>query len=232
MMKIAIVSDIHANIYALKAVYNDIREQQVNQIYSLGDLVGYFPFIEETIDFIKEKNIISILGNYDKAVIHPNEKEGLLYLMKNIPEDRKNIYLWTRKNTPESVKNFLTGLPLKINLTFQNFNMLLVHGSPSGISNYIYPDTSMFYLESMLKDNNVDVIACGHTHKSMVVSTQEGYVVNPGSVGVPDENNPNASYMIIEINSHPKFYIRTVEYDTQLVLTLQKEQIYSDFASE
>ncbi len=231
-MKIAIVSDIHSNIYALKAVYNDIREHQINQIYCLGDLVGYFPFIEETIDFIIEKNIISILGNYDKAVIYPNEKEGLLYLKKNLPEDRKNIYLWTRKNTPDYVKNFLLGLPLKINLTFQNFKMLLVHGSPTGISNYIYPDTSVFYLESMLKDNNVDVIVCGHTHRAMVLSTQEGYVVNPGCIGVPDDNNPHASYMIVEVDSHPKFYIKTVDYDVQLVLTLQKEKIYSTFLSE
>ncbi|MCX7991751.1 MAG: metallophosphatase family protein [Proteobacteria bacterium] len=230
-MKIAILSDIHSNFFALKAVYEDLKEQGVAQIYSLGDLVGYFPFIEETIEFVVEKNIITILGNYDKAVIHPSEKEGLLYLMKNLPDDKKKLYLWTRENVSKEVVDFLSGLPLKINLTFQNFKMLLVHGSPSGISNYIYPDTSVFYLESLLRDNMVDIIACGHTHKSMVLTTQEGYVVNPGSVGVPDDNSPNASYMIIEIDKMPKFYIRNVGYDVDFVKKIQQEKIYKSFES-
>lgn len=230
-MKIAILSDIHANIFALKSVYDDLREQGVSQIYALGDIVGYFPFIEETIDFIIEKNIISVMGNYDKAVIHPNEKEGILYLMKNLPEDRKKIFLWTRKNVSENIRDFLSGLPQKITLTFSDFRMLLVHGSPAGISNYIYPDTSIFYLESLLRDNMVDIIACGHTHKSMILTTEEGYVINPGSVGVPDDNNPNASYMIVEIDKTPKFYIRNVNYDVDFVKKIQFEKIYKSFDS-
>ncbi len=230
-MKIAILSDIHSNFFALKSVYEDLREQGVSQVFSLGDLVGYFPFIEETIDFMIDKNIVSILGNYDKAVIHPDEKEGLLYLMKNIPEDKKYIYLWTRDNLSDDVKDFLSGLPQKMVLSFQNFTMLLVHGSPAGISSYIYPDTSSFYLESLLKDNNVDIIACGHTHKSMILTTKEGFVVNPGSVGVPDEGKSNASYMIVEINRPPKFYIREITYDVDFVKKVQQEKIYKSLES-
>ena len=151
--------------------------------------------------------------------------------MKNLPEDKKKLYIWTRKNVSQDIIDFLSGLPQKIYLTFNNFRMLLVHGSPTGISNYIYPDTSVFYLESLLRDNIVDVIACGHTHKSMVLTTQEGYVVNPGSVGVPDDNNPNASYMIVEIDKLPKFYIRNVNYDVDFVKKIQQEKIYKSFVS-
>lgn len=151
--------------------------------------------------------------------------------MKNLPDDKKKLYLWTRQNISREVIDFLSGLPLKINLTFNNFRMLFVHGSPSGISNYIYPDTSVFYLESLLRDNMVDIIACGHTHKSMVLTTQEGYVVNPGSVGVPDDSNPNASYMIMEIDKNPKFYIRNVNYDVEYVKKIQQEKIYKSLES-
>lgn len=67
-MKVAIISDIHANVVALKAVLKDIEEQQVDRIYCVGDLVGYAPFPNEVIDLIKEKNIPTVMGNYDDGI--------------------------------------------------------------------------------------------------------------------------------------------------------------------
>ena len=64
-MKVAIISDIHANVIALKAVLKDIEEQQVDSVYCVGDLVGYAPFPNEVIDLIKEKNIPTVMGNYE-----------------------------------------------------------------------------------------------------------------------------------------------------------------------
>jgi len=231
-MKIAIISDIHANFVALDAVYNYLKREGVCQIYALGDLVGYYPQIDEVIDFIIEKNIITIMGNYDKACLCKDEKEGILYLKKDLPEDRRRVFLWTRKRLSDKVRDFLSGLPQKIELHFDKRKMLLVHGSPTGIANYIYPNTSTFYLESLLSENMVDIIVCGHTHQSMILGTREGYVLNPGSVGVPDNSENTASCLIIELSKEPFFEIKKVPYDREFADLLAKKFIYSTFDSE
>ena len=67
-MKIAILSDIHSNIHALEAVWKDINYVQPDEIYCLGDLVGYGAYPNDTIDFVRKNNIPTVMGNYDDAV--------------------------------------------------------------------------------------------------------------------------------------------------------------------
>ncbi len=232
MMKIAIISDIHANFVALEAVYRQLRKDGVCQIYALGDLIGYYPQIDEVIDFIIDNNIITIMGNYDKACLCKTEKEGILYLRKDLPEDKIQVFLWTRKNLSERVKSFLAGLPQKIELQFEKKRLLLVHGSPTGIANYLYPDTSTFYIESLLRENMVDIIVCGHTHQPMIVETKEGFILNPGSVGVPNNSESTASYLIVEFDKAPFFTLKQVEYDRSYMDMLAKKVIYSSFGAE
>lgn len=231
-MKIAIISDIHANFIALEAVYKALKEEKVFQIYALGDLVGYYPQIEEVIDFIVEKNIITLMGNYDKACLCKDEKEGMLYLKKDLPDDKKEVFQWTRAQLTEDIKNFLSGLPQKIELHFEKMRVLLVHGSPTGIANYIYPNTSTFYMESLLSENMVDVIICGHTHQPMIVETKEGFILNPGSVGVPINSESTAKYLIIELDKTPAFTLKEVSYDRPYADLLAKKLIYSSFGEE
>lgn len=231
-MKIAILSDIHANLVALEQVYNDIKKENVAQIYALGDLVGYYPQINEVIDFIIEKNIVTVLGNYDKACLCKSEKEGLLYLKKDLPEDRKHVFFWTRKHLSSRVKEFLSTLPLKIELHFDRKKLLLVHGSPTGIANYIYPNTPTFYMENLLKENMADVIICGHTHQQMIVETKEGFLLNPGSVGVPDNSSSNANYLLIDFTQKMPFILKQVPYDRSFADMLANKSIYSSFKSE
>jgi putative phosphoesterase len=231
-MKIAIISDIHGNFTALKEVYADIKAQKAGQIYALGDLVGYYPQINEVVDFVIDKNIISIMGNYDKACLCDNPKEGLLYLKQNISEEKKKIFYWTQTNINENIKSFLSGLPQKIELIFENKKVLLVHGSPSGISNYLHPDSSKYYLESMLKDNMADILICGHTHIPMTIETKEGFVLNPGSVGASKDGNPAAAYLLLDIGKTPTYTIRRVPFDKNLADALAQKKIYSTFGSE
>lgn len=228
-MKIAIISDIHANFIALEAVYKALKKEGVCQIYALGDLVGYYPQIEEVIDFIIDKNIITIMGNYDKACLCSDEKEGILYLKKDLPEDRKKVFQWTRAHLSDRVKVFLSGLPQKIELHFEKRKFMLVHGSPKGIANYLYPNTSTFYLESLLNENMVDVIICGHTHQPMIVETKEGFILNPGSVGVPINTEETAKYLLVELDKSPAFTLKEIPYDRSYADLLAKRLIYSSF---
>lgn len=227
-MKIAIISDVHSNFVALKEVINDIKNQNVSQIYSLGDIVGVYPQFKEVVKTFMENNIISILGNYDKACICDTTEKGILYLRKELTEEQKNIFYWSHKNLDNLSKNFLLSLPLKIKLEFEKNKVLLVHGSPNSISKYIFPDTPQLYLENMLKENNCNVIICGHTHIPMIIKTKEGYFVNPGSVGMPKNDPSEASYLIANFASEePEFSIRKVKFDNNYIEYLFKEKVLS-----
>lgn len=227
-MKIAIISDIHANYFALQEVYKDILRQKVSQIYSLGDIVGVYPQFKDVTDFMIEHNIISVIGNYDKACICDNTETGILYLKKGISQEKKKIYFWSHEHLDNNSKKYLKSLPLKIQLEYEKHKILLVHGSPDSISKYIYPDTSHFYLENLLKSNMCNIIACGHTHIPMVVSTKEGYIVNPGSVGMPKDGSAEASYMIMDLASEePKFEIRRIPFDYEHLNHIFEEKVLS-----
>lgn len=229
-MKIAIISDIHSNFVALKEVINDIKKQDISQIYCLGDIVGVYPQFKEVVKTFIENNIISILGNYDKACICDTIERGILYLRKGITEEQKKIFYWSHQNLDNTSKNFLASLPLKIKLEFEKNKVILVHGSPNSISKYIFPDTPELYLENMLKENNCNVIICGHTHIPMIIKTKEGYFVNPGSVGMPKTDPSEASYLIADFASEePIFLIRKIKFDNNYIDYIFKEKVLSSF---
>lgn len=227
-MKIAILSDVHSNFVALKEVLNDIRKEKISQIYSLGDIVGVYPQFKEVVTTFIENNIVSILGNYDKACISENTETGILYLRQGLSEEQKKIYFWSYNNLDENSKIFLKSLPIKIKLEFEKHKVLLVHGSPNSMSKYIYPDTPSLYLDSMLRENNCNIIICGHTHIPMTIKTAEGYFVNPGSVGMPKNGSPEATYLIANFNSEePEFKIKKVSFDNNYIESLFKEKVLS-----
>ncbi|HZK84350.1 MAG TPA: metallophosphoesterase family protein [Desulfosporosinus sp.] len=103
-MKVAIISDIHANVIALKAVLKDIEEQQVDSIYCVGDLVGYAPFPNEVIDLIKEKNISTVMGNYDDGIGYQRFICGCDYKTAEAEALGHESIVWTKQHTSEESK--------------------------------------------------------------------------------------------------------------------------------
>jgi putative phosphoesterase len=96
------------------------------------------------------------------------------------------------------------------------------------MSKYVYPDTPSLYLDSMLRENNCNIIICGHTHIPMIIKTAEGYFVNPGSVGMPKNGSPEATYLIANFSSEePEFKIKKVFFDNNYIESLFKEKVLS-----
>ena len=140
-MKIALISDIHANIIALKEVLKDIKTKNVDRVYCLGDLVGYAPFPNEVIDLIKELDIPTVQGNYDKKIAEYVSVSGSDY--KNLKNLDKGVsaFLWSQENTTNENKNWLKELPEKIEFEVGDKKVLLVHGSPRRNNEYLYEDS-------------------------------------------------------------------------------------------
>lgn len=192
-MKIAVISDIHANIYALMTVLSDIDSEKVDTIVCLGDLVGYGPHPNEVISTIRRRNILCLKGNYDSSVVD-NE-------FSFIRENPINSFSmpWAVNELREENRIFLNNLPSTISLSIADKNILFVHGSPNKINEYLLQDGKNTY-ETMnsLKE---DILVCAHTHLPCAKEFGNKLLINCGSVGKPKIGRPNPTYCIIDISN-------------------------------
>jgi predicted phosphodiesterase len=198
-MKIALFSDIHANIDALKPVLNDIEQRKPDAVYCLGDLVGYAPYPNEVVEMIRSKGIPVIAGNYDQGVGLYSDDCGCAY---KTPEDEvRGVDSITYTNRIISSENraYLRSLPAHFRLEFyvngSPWNFLMVHGSPSKINEYLFEDRADKSMLRMMQKANTHVMAFGHTHKPYhkAMEDENGeirHAINIGSVGKPKDGDP------------------------------------------
>lgn len=213
-MKIAVISDIHSNIAALEAVWKDIEERKVDTVICGGDLVGYAPFPNEVIDFIKEKEISCVMGNYDDAIGNARLICGCDYKDAKAQELGERSIAWTRQHVSEENKEFLRNLPSEIHFKIGKYSIKFVHGSPRRLNEYLCEDISDEYLKELLAESRADVLICGHTHIPYHKKPDIGkHVINAGSVGKPKHGDPQAVYALVEIDKEVKVEFRKVPYD-------------------
>lgn len=215
MDRIAIISDIHGNLPALEAVLVDIAAQGIAHIYHLGDLVGYNPFPNETVSLMAESGIKGVLGNYDQAVLGGVPDPIGAYLNPQITPMGQEIYLWTVEQVNDLSRQFLGVLPEQYTITLGSWQVLLSHGSPRNIREYIRPTTAPDTLAEMLQGVEARIVLTGHTHIPMIRRVNEQWLVNPGSVGFPKDSDPRAAYAIMEMGKEFSITIRRVEYDVE-----------------
>src|SRR5688500_8972152 len=128
MERNTIFGDIHGNLPALEAVLADIEARGLSPDYCLGDLVGYGTFPNEVISKIREREIPTIMGNYDQGVGNSSDDCGCAYTSKEAEALGKRSIAWTNQNTTENNKLFLMNLPDHIPLRLGELRVLLVHG--------------------------------------------------------------------------------------------------------
>lgn len=231
-MKIALISDIHANIIALKEVLKNIKTKNVDRVYCLGDLVGYAPFPNEVIELIKELGIPTVQGNYDKKIAEYVSLSGSDY--KNLKTLDKGVsaFLWSQENTTKENRDWLKGLPEQIEFEVGDKKVLLVHGSPRRNNEYLYEDSEE--LEEIADIINADVMVCGHTHKPFHKVVKGIHMINAGSSGKPKHGRPNATYMILNILENDiDTELIEVDYDYEKAAkTIEESEIPSEFADK
>lgn len=196
-MKIAIISDIHSNIYALREVIDDIKNRDVDLTVCLGDLVGYATFPNEVIELIKEENILTIMGNYDDAVGNIKIVCGCDYKDPIEAENAATSLSWTIENTREENRKYLRDLPRSMNLTFGKYEITFVHGSPRKINEYLKESSKE--AKEVMESFKGDILVCAHTHKPYYKMYEDKMIVNAGSVGKPKDGTPFSNYVIMNI---------------------------------
>ena len=211
-MRIAVFSDIHGNILALNQVLEDIEKQGYDRVFCLGDLVGYGPHPNRVIETINESGIQTIMGNYDEGVGYERGDCGCAYVTDEEKQDgKKSIEGTTNKVTPKN-KETLRTLHHKIEITANGYKILLVHGSPRRINEYLYEDRPERSLTRMLESIDADILVCGHTHKPYHRIVNSIHIINDGSVGKPKDGDPRACYAVIELDETIRVEFRRVEY--------------------
>jgi putative phosphoesterase len=211
-MKIALFSDIHANLPALEAFFNDVGNRQPDAIYCLGDLVGYNIWPNEVINEIRKRNIPTIAGNYDFGIGRTSDDCGCAYKTDIEKSNGSESISFTNQIVKDEERNYLRTLPAHIKVEFQlnndKLNLLLVHGSPRRINEYLFEDRDGKSLLRIIEQSDADIMCFGHTHKPYhrVLNSTDGnknhfrHAINIGSIGKPKDGDSRGCYVILTIN--------------------------------
>ncbi len=205
-MKIALISDVHANLIALKAVLRDMEERGVDTILCAGDVVGYYPYPVETISLLRERHVTSIQGNHDRAVLNAWDN--------NLNPMARSAVTWTANHIGERSREYLRGLPRHISIELDGVRVAVYHGAPFDDDHYVFEDEAD---ESLLAMAKCDLLVLGHTHVPFIRRYPSGVIVNPGSVGQPRDGDPDSSYAIFDTARERAMYLR-VPYDISEVV--------------
>jgi predicted phosphodiesterase len=206
MKRLALISDIHANLPALRAVLADIDERaNIDAIYHLGDLTGYAPWPNEVVSLLRERAIPGISGNYDSTVATNYKHCGCRADTPHDEELSHTSFEWTLAHVTPETKKYLGSLPFRLDIRpfgghVSGPTITLVHGSQTLNTVYVTEDRSDAFLEKMAKDlgsHPEDVVCFGHTHRPWHRVVEGVQFVNMGSVGRPKDGDPRASYVLL-----------------------------------
>ena len=213
-MTIALFSDIHANLPALEAFFKDVEQKKPDFIYCLGDLVGYNIWPNEVINEIRKRGIPTIAGNYDFGIGRISDDCGCAYKTDDEKANGAVSISFTNEMVNDEERPYLRTLPAHLKVEFQlnsdKLNLLMVHGSPRRINEYLFEDREEKSMLRIMHDADADIMCFGHTHKPFhrilndIVDGQDHFrhAINIGSVGKPKDGNPQGGYVLLHINDH------------------------------
>lgn len=211
-MKIAIISDVHANLPALKTVLKHARSQGAKTIWNAGDFVGYGAYPDEVVRLLDKPDVLSIIGNYDRKSLKLksfSEKKKA----RMIPE-KLFAFQWAYDQLSSSSRKKLLALPGQRRFKERGWKVLITHGSPASETEHLDPSTSDERLRELAAMTKAKIIICGHSHQPFIRLVDETWFINPGSVGRSDDGDPRASYALLRLKKESlevTFY--RLEYD-------------------
>ena len=217
-MRVAVISDIHANLHALTAVIAEVDGERPDAIWCLGDLVGYGPRPNECCSTVRTRADLGLVGNHDLVVL------GQVDVTEFNPEARRAV-AWTQGVLNDDSRRYLAGLRPQATAD----GVELYHGSPrNAVWEYVL-DTEA--IQAAFSHSNAKVILIGHSHIPIVAhltghdvqaahapeSTEADLgdgrlLLNPGSVGQPRDGDPRAAWLLLDLDDG-RVWFRRVEYE-------------------
>ncbi len=220
-VKIAVLSDVHANLHALEKVFEDAERRGVEVFLNAGDSIGFGPYPNEVIEMLCEKNVLGVVGNYDLEVIEGKAKAK---------GEKKIAWEFAKKELAKSCESYLYSLPHELRFEVAGKKLFVTHGSPKSIEEHIYHDTPVEQLTALADAAKADVIIVGHSHDQFLRQAGKFCFVNPGSVGRPGDGNPQTAYAILSFNP---FNVKLIRLDYEVTVAadaLRKKALPESFA--
>jgi predicted phosphodiesterase len=227
-VKLALISEIHANLEALRATLDDIAAQSVDRVVCLGDIVGYNTSPQQCIALLRDAGVLCIAGNHDRAVCGQITTE-------TFSRTAAHAIAWTRERLGSDDLAFLAGLPLKAAIDAE---LVAVHGAlhPQTGCEIVRLDNdesrALTFQALIAHPSRARICAFGHTHEIAIYEFRDGqsalrreprvrlqdhayYLINPGAVGAPRTADRRATYMILDL-ARRTVTVRRVAYDASV----------------
>lgn len=205
-MRVLVVSDIHGNLEALRAVAE--AEPDVDRVICLGDLVDYGPHPDATVAWVRARAFATVRGNHDHAAAFGED-------CGSTPPFRRLSVETRRRTAPlldAAALAFLRGLPTRLGVVVDGQRWELLHGAPRDPLFQYLPGARVAEWREAAAEIDAALILAGHTHLPAVVDLGGKRLVNPGSVGLQHGGDPRACYAVIE-DGEPR--LRRVAYDVE-----------------
>jgi len=218
--RVAIISDLHSNFEALKAVFDWIGKEKIDHVVCLGDIIGYNANPSEVTYLTYKRTNFSLKGNHERYVLGMEAK--------GVKEEKLEVIRWTQEQLSKQYIDWLAKLP---DQHLYEERMLLVHGSPRDPDEYLLNNDSISKGFKHLKDNYPGVPLCffGHSHFPMIIGNNKvessfhetktvslvrdkTYMINPGSVGQPRDRCAKTSFGVMDLKKW-EFTIVRLDYD-------------------
>jgi len=183
-MKIAVLSDIHGNHIALRAVLDAAKKERVSRLFVLGDIVGYYYHPDKVLEMLKDWELDMVKGNHEVMLLATGEQA----------EDIKKQYGSGIEIAKKIVDvKMLNNLLFTKDVEVDGLKFKLCHGSPWDFNKYVYPD-SPEDVRNRCKEKDYDFVLIGHSHHAFI----DGKLVNSGSVGQSREQGGVADWVLID----------------------------------
>jgi predicted phosphodiesterase len=231
--RIAVFGGIYNNYLALQAALRHARSQGVEAIYCLGDLGAFGPYPDYVFPLLHEQGVLCIQGNYDSSI-----GNGLADCQCGYTDPRDNhfariSYLYTFNNTSLANRQWLKDLPGQRHIQLGKYRLLLCHGSPRRMNEFLWESTcSTHFLEHLTREHDTDVILTTHTgikwHRSL---GGDRHLVNVGVLGRPEnDGRTNVWYALLEAKPDFRVTFVPVEYDQhRLAREMRAEGLPEEF---
>jgi len=212
-MRIAILSDIHGNAFALKAVLSAARKKSVDKLIISGDFIGYYFWPKEVFNLLDGWDLVAVRGNHDQMLVRAKTDES--YLVKKCKKYGSGLSIAIEQLSKKQIA-WLVGLPDLFEYDTEDGKILICHGSPWDNYEYVYPDANNISLDRY-KKLNVKWVIQGHTHYSMHKELGDVTLINPGSVGQPRNNKPGAHWALLDTKLNKVIFL-CEQYDIKKVV--------------
>lgn len=201
---IAVIADIHGNQWAFEAVLRELDRLAPHLVVVAGDLAFAGPRPAECVELIRRRGYPTIRGNTDEWLAHPSAAPAAL----------SGAVAWCRGRLAEEDRRFLAGLPFLWRHQHSSGNIVVVHATPWDIAQTVPPGAPEEMVARIFAEAQAPVVVYAHIHVAVARDFGAQLLVNTGSVGLPADGDPRASFVILSVEqARWRAELRRVEYD-------------------